>query len=125
MTGLAWSPDSTKLAVAQSDNIIYVYKVGETWGEKKVICNKFVQQSSVTCICWPPDQHIVFGLADGKVRIANTKTNKSNTVYGTDSFTVAVTHNISGKGILSGHMDGTVVSGFVDTFQKENSEVLL
>ena len=37
-------------------------------GEKKVICNKFVQQSAVTCLIWPPDQPIVFGLADGKVK---------------------------------------------------------
>ena len=27
VTGLAWSPDSSKLAVAQSDNIVFVYKV--------------------------------------------------------------------------------------------------
>lgn len=29
--GLAFSPDSTKLAVGQSDNIIYIYKLGEDW----------------------------------------------------------------------------------------------
>lgn len=29
--GLAFSPDSTKIAVGQTDNIIYVYKLGETW----------------------------------------------------------------------------------------------
>ena len=33
-----------------------------------MICNKFVQQSAVTCLIWPPDQPIVFGLADGKVK---------------------------------------------------------
>lgn len=41
VTGIAFSPDSTKLAVAQSDCIVYVYKIGENWGEKKV--NEFVQ----------------------------------------------------------------------------------
>lgn len=34
--GIAFSPDSTKLAVAQSDCIVYVYKLGEKWGDKKV-----------------------------------------------------------------------------------------
>lgn len=29
--GLAFSPDSAKIAVGQSDNIIYVYKLGEAW----------------------------------------------------------------------------------------------
>ena len=28
---LAFSPDSTKIAVGQTDNIIYVYKIGEDW----------------------------------------------------------------------------------------------
>ncbi|CAM9498790.1 unnamed protein product, partial [Choristocarpus tenellus] len=28
-----FSPDSTKLAIAQSDNIVFVYKLGLDWGE--------------------------------------------------------------------------------------------
>jgi len=33
--GLEFSPDSTKLAVGQTDNIVFVYRLGEDWGEKK------------------------------------------------------------------------------------------
>jgi intraflagellar transport protein 172 len=29
--GLAFSSDSTKIAVGQTDNIIYVYKIGDDW----------------------------------------------------------------------------------------------
>ena len=29
--GMAFSPDSTKIAIGQTDNIIYVYKIGEDW----------------------------------------------------------------------------------------------
>jgi hypothetical protein len=36
--GLVFSPDSTKLAVAQTDNIVFVYKIGDDFGEKKVNC---------------------------------------------------------------------------------------
>lgn len=50
--GIAFSPDSTKLAVAQSDNIVYVYKLGQTWSDKKVICNKFPQTSSLMALVW-------------------------------------------------------------------------
>ena len=66
---LEWSPDSTKLAVAQSDNILFVYKLGSTWEEKKTICNKFPAPGPVTCMCWPSRQAnaIVFGCSDGKV----------------------------------------------------------
>ena len=38
---IAFSPDSTKLAVCQTDCIIFVYNLGRNWGDKKVICNKF------------------------------------------------------------------------------------
>ncbi|XP_060552918.1 intraflagellar transport protein 172 homolog [Ruditapes philippinarum] len=112
--GIAFSGCSTKLAIGQTDNIVYVYKIGEDWGEKKVICNKFIQQSAVTCLIWPPDQPIVFGLADGKVRAANVKTNKSSTIYGTDSYVVSLAANPTGKGFLSGHADGSIVRFFFD-----------
>lgn len=49
---IAFSPDSTKLAVAQSDNIVYVYKLGQTWSDKKVICNKFPQTTSLMAMVW-------------------------------------------------------------------------
>ncbi|KAL2082479.1 hypothetical protein ACEWY4_022297 [Coilia grayii] len=111
---MAFSPDSTKIAIAQTDDIIYVYKIGEDWGDKKVISNKFLQTSAVTCLIWPADHAIVFGLAEGKVRLANTKTNKSSTVYATESYVVSLTSNVSGKGIMSGHADGTVVRYFFD-----------
>ncbi|XP_032208973.1 intraflagellar transport protein 172 homolog [Mustela erminea] len=65
--GMAFSPDSTKIAIGQTDSIIYVYKIGEDWGDKKVICKKFIQTSAVTCLQWPAERHIiVFGLAEGK-----------------------------------------------------------
>ncbi|XP_073709088.1 intraflagellar transport protein 172 homolog [Garra rufa] len=111
---MAFSPDSTKIAVGQTDNIIFVYKIGEEWGDKKVICNKFIQTSAVTGLVWPSEHAIIFGLAEGKVRQANTKTSKSSTIYGTDSHVVSLTTNVTGKGILSGHADGTVVRYFFD-----------
>ncbi|OPJ79338.1 hypothetical protein AV530_004738 [Patagioenas fasciata monilis] len=112
--GMAFSPDSTKIAIGQTDNIVYVYRIGEEWGDKKVICNKFIQTSAVTCLSWPAENIIVFGLAEGKVRLANTKNNKSSTIYGTDSYVVSLTSNVSGKGILSGHADGSIVRFFFD-----------
>lgn len=67
---MAFSPDSTKLALAQSDNIVFVYRLGLEWGEKKSICNKFQQSASVTTMVWPKgrDQELVFATSDGKAR---------------------------------------------------------
>ncbi|XP_071324251.1 intraflagellar transport protein 172 homolog [Trachinotus anak] len=111
---MVFSPDSTKIAIGQSDNIIFVYRIGEDWGDKKAICNKFVQTSAVTRLLWPVEHAIVYGLVDGKVRLANTQTNKSSTIYGTESCVVSLASNVSGKGLLSGHADGTVVRYFFD-----------
>ncbi|XP_008279843.1 intraflagellar transport protein 172 homolog [Stegastes partitus] len=111
---MAFSPDSTKIAIGQSDNIIFVYRIGEDWGDKKTICNKFVLTSAVTCLLWPAENAIVYGLVDGKVRLANTQTSKSSTIYATESCVVSLASNISAKGILSGHADGTVVRYFFD-----------
>ena len=96
--GMSWSPDSSKLAVAQSDNIVFVYKLGHEWGDKKSICNKFQQGSSITCICWPESRpnELVFGLAEGKMKVGQLRSNKPATLYSTDSFVVACAHNPEG-----------------------------
>mmetsp|Transcript_12954 Transcript_12954/g.39944 ORF Transcript_12954/g.39944 Transcript_12954/m.39944 type:complete len:135 (+) Transcript_12954:73-477(+) len=54
---MQFSPDSTKLAIAQSDNIVFVYKLGLEWGDKKSICNKFLQTTSITGLTWPSSRH--------------------------------------------------------------------
>ncbi|KAL5460471.1 hypothetical protein EMCRGX_G033922 [Ephydatia muelleri] len=115
VTALAFSPDSTKLAVAQTDNIVFVYRVGEKWGEKKTICNKVVLQSAATCLVWPGQQpSFIFGQADGKVKMAGAKGSKSQTIYATESYVVSITTSPSGKGIISGHADGTIVRYFLE-----------
>eukprot|EP01062_Namystynia_karyoxenos_P065890 TRINITY_DN59944_c0_g1_i1.p1 TRINITY_DN59944_c0_g1~~TRINITY_DN59944_c0_g1_i1.p1 ORF type:complete len:1796 (+),score=840.25 TRINITY_DN59944_c0_g1_i1:110-5389(+) len=113
--GMCFSPDSAKLAIAQSDNIVFVYKLGVEWGEKKSICNKFLQQAPVTCCCWPHargNELLVFGVSgginDGKVRIGTLVTNKCRNLYSTDSYVVSICPSPDGTGLLSGHLDGSV-----------------
>lgn len=107
---LAFSPDSTKLAVAQSDNIVFIYKLGSTWGDKKTICNKFTQTSPVTSLCWPSrrSNEVVFGLLDGKMRIGILRNNKSATLYHTDSYVVSCAAGPDGQSFVSGHLDGSI-----------------
>ncbi|KAI9219008.1 hypothetical protein BC828DRAFT_407082 [Blastocladiella britannica] len=110
ITGLAFSPDSTKLAVAQSDGSVFVYRLGTDWGEKKSICNKFIQTTEITGLVWPKDQHgiVAFSLADGSVRLGNLKSNKAATLYATDSYVTAIASSPDGNGIVSSHVDGSV-----------------
>ena len=99
-----------RLSIAQSDNIVFVYKLGTDWGERKSICNKFPQSSSVTCLCWPPERHneIAIGLAEGKVRIGQLKNNRSSNLFNTNSYVVSISSNPEGNAVVSGHLDGNI-----------------
>ncbi|CAF0950446.1 unnamed protein product [Didymodactylos carnosus] len=108
VTSMDFSPDNAMLAIAQSDNIVFVYKIGHDWGEKKSIVAKFVQNSNVTTLIWLPDGQIIFGLADGKLRSGNVKKNKSQTLFTAEQYTISLTANITKKAILSGHADGSI-----------------
>ncbi|EFJ49307.1 intraflagellar protein IFT172 [Volvox carteri f. nagariensis] len=111
---MAFSPDSTKLAIAQSDNIVFIYRLvdPDTGADKKSICNKFPQACAVTSLVWPKDRpnEVVFGLADGKVRLGMLKNNKSYTCYAhpENSYVVALASSLNGQNVISGHMDGAV-----------------
>jgi intraflagellar transport protein 172 len=107
---LCFSPDSSKIAVAQSDNIVFVYKLGLKWGEKKSICNKFPQTTPVTCICWPSSHSTEFflGLAEGKVKQANLRNNKSAVIYSTDEYVVSLCSKPDGTSQCAGHIDGSI-----------------
>ncbi|CAD7963993.1 unnamed protein product [Amoebophrya sp. A25] len=117
---LDFSPDSTKLAIAQSDNIVFVYKLGAEWKERKSICNKFPQTSCVTCLCWPSKHpnEIVFGLAEGRVKVGQLKANKAALLYSTDSFVMCMCPGGDGNSVMSGHVDGSIHKF---SFETENS----
>ena len=73
--GIDFSPDGTRLAVGQSDCIIYIYKlcsINQANNQlellKPVITGKFACASPVTCLIWT-ELGIVFGTQDGRVRL--------------------------------------------------------
>ncbi|KAJ1511508.1 hypothetical protein HMI54_000768, partial [Coelomomyces lativittatus] len=110
VVALAFSSDSTKLAVAQSDGGVYIYRLGLDWGEKKSICNKFIHTTEVTSMVWPKDQlnFIAFGSADGKIMLGNMKSNKASIVCQTESYVIAMSSSPDGNGIASAHSDGSI-----------------
>jgi intraflagellar transport protein 172 len=118
---MAFSSDSLKLAIAQSDNAIFVYKLGAEWKERKSICNKFIQTSSVTCMIWPYERpnEIYFGVAEGKVRVGTLKNNKSSSVYATESYVVSISASPDGNNIVSGHLDGAIITMNLETKAKQ------
>ena len=117
---ILFNPESTKLAVAQSDNIIFVYKLGSNWGDKKSICNKLEQSAKPTCLIWSKTKthEIFFGLADGKVKVGLLGKNNSNTLYSYQSPCVSISSSLDGKFIISGHEDLVILK-----YNTENSNV--
>ena len=113
---MVFSPQSDKLAIAQSDNMIYVYKLGLEWGEKKSICNKYANTSPVTCLAWPSKRpnELVFGLAEGKVRLGQMKVHKSPVLYSTESYVTAMCCNSAGNAIVAAHLDGSIYTCWFD-----------
>jgi intraflagellar transport protein 172 len=112
ITDIVFSGDSIKCAVAQSDGGIFVYKIGLSWGEKKVICNKFIHQGvGISCMAWPDNSSIIYGTTDGKVRIGNVKSNKSSVVSELNSTAaLAIAVNRSGTLVAVGHADNGIES---------------
>lgn len=117
---ICFSPDSTRLAVAQSDSIIFIYKLGSSWAEKKTICNKLEQPSPVTCMIWPKHKmnEIFFGLADGKVKVGTLKNNQSAVLFSSETYVVSLAISPDGKFLISGHSDNVI-----QKYNFENSNV--
>uniref|UniRef100_A0A0K0EBD8 Intraflagellar transport protein 172 homolog n=1 Tax=Strongyloides stercoralis TaxID=6248 RepID=A0A0K0EBD8_STRER len=109
ITAVTFSPDSLRLAVGQSDHIVFIYKLGKNWDDKKVISNKFQQSSPVNCLIWPEDNRLVVGLMDGKVRFASCHSNKISTVYKTDQAVISLSKHPTKRSFCSGHIDGSII----------------
>lgn len=88
----------------------------------QAICNKFPQPSPVTCITWLLCGPIICGLVDGKVRALQTKSNKSQSLFASDSLVVSLASNCKGTGFLSGHVDGNVIRFFITNDHHDEDE---
>lgn len=97
--------------MAQSDNIVFVYKLGSDWGDKKSICNKFEVPVPVTCVCWPSGQPnlVAFGCTDGSVRVGVLKSNKTETLYSRAPVT-AIAPSPDGRSVATAHTDGAIIT---------------
>ncbi|XQJ26776.1 intraflagellar transport protein 172, putative [Leishmania guyanensis] len=127
VTDMTFSPDSSLLAIAQSDSIVFVYRLGLEWGEKKAIRNKLSQTSPVTCVAWPNTSSqgvelIAFATLDGSVKVGMLKANKSHVLYSHDHPAVSMCTSRDNTKILTGHLDGTVYQ-YVFEASEDGAEV--
>lgn len=59
---------------------------------------------------WPEARpnEVIFGLAEGKVKIGQLKSNKPATLYNVNTFCAALATSPDGNGVVSAHADGTL-----------------
>ena len=79
--GLAFSPEGSEVAVAQSDGVVHVYKTKE--GGRRSICCRLPLGCTATCLTWAAERNsfLFIGLASGRVRIADVPANKLGTLH--------------------------------------------
>ena len=106
---ILFNPESTKLAVAQSNNVILIYELGSNWGDNKIISNIFKQNSKITCMIWPKmdKNELIFGLDNGEIKQSLLSENKEKTLYSYSYSCVSISSSIHGKFIISGHKDNS------------------
>lgn len=75
--GIVFSDNSELLGIAQSDNMVFVYRVGSDWSGKKVICNKFPLSGSPLHLL-PAENGFCTGTSDGKIRYITLLINELN-----------------------------------------------
>ncbi|CAB3251420.1 unnamed protein product [Arctia plantaginis] len=106
ITSISFSDNSELLGVAQSDNMVFVYRVGADWTGKKVICNKFPLTGAPTALL-PADNGFSTGTSDGKIRTLDCKSNKSSSLWTAGACCVSLARGAEGT-LASGHVDGTL-----------------
>jgi intraflagellar transport protein 172 len=77
----------------------------------------------VTALCWPSQRpsEVVFGTADGKIKLGMLKANKTYSMYAhpDGSYVVALAAVASGNAVASAHVDGSV---FKFTFPEQEGQ---
>jgi WD40 repeat protein len=55
-----------------------------------------------------PTAELVFGCQDGKLRVGQLRSNKTATLFNSDSYVVSCAPSPDGNAVLSGHADGSI-----------------
>lgn len=68
-------------------------------------------------MCWPNDRHndLIIGLAEGKVKVGMLKSNKSQSLFGVESFCVALSSSPDGNNIVAGFLDHSLITFNLET----------
>ena len=110
VTKIIFNKDASKIVVAQSDNVTFVYSIGIQFGEKKTICNKFELTSGAVDLAWlsNDDSEVLIATQEGKIKVGNLKSNVSKTLFSVDTFLCSFVLSDNKKYIFTGHIDYSI-----------------
>lgn len=108
---ILFNPSSDKLAVSQSDDIVYIYYMGLNWGEPKNIINKY-EIIENNCIIWSKTnpKEIIFGSSNGKILIGLLDENNTiKELYNHKFSCISLCSSLNGNYIISDHKDSSII----------------
>lgn len=121
--GLAFCPsDANRLAVAQTDTVIYVYKLGARLTDKKSIQAKYAVGATVTAMLWIENGGIVYGTLEGKVKLINTTSSKTTSLMTSKTddgsgmctaLAATASQTVGGTLLAAAFLDGAVTITYV------------
>lgn len=101
---ISFSCDGSRIACAQSDNIVYVYKLGD----KVTICNKFETLMAVNSIVWPASNKLYFCTLNGSMFCGDTRKNKFKEIFSSTSRISCLCFSLKLPVIFAGMSDGVL-----------------
>ena len=103
--------------MAQSDNLIVIYKLGPNWNDAKTISNKFELNAKPKCMTWSKTKtkDLFYGTAEGKIKVCLIGKNTSYFLYMHKSPCISISCSLDGKYLISGHKDTTILLYNIET----------
>ena len=114
---ILFNQESTKLAIAQSDNVIFIYMLDLNLGDHKKMINKIELSEKPKCMVWSKTniKLIYFGSVDGIIRVCSDDKTTCNILYKHQSPCVSISSSLDGKYIISGHKDCAILIYEIET----------
>jgi len=106
---ILFEQQSENLAVARSDNLLLVYKLGINWEEKELRIYELNLESKPNCMILPKKEKngIIFGLENGAVGFFNE--GEKYDLFFCLSPCVSISSSFDGNYIISGHKDYSII----------------
>ena len=120
---IQFNPESTKLAIIQSNKIILIHNINPNKDESKLKDNIVRQSEKPNCMIWSKVNPgaLIFGGDEGNIKLCLLNKNITYTLYTPKISCISISSSLDGKFIISGHKDYSV---FIYNLENKKSKKL-